>query len=104
MKGVSTFSPQAIEILRLLVKKYSQDNNANDQKMIRTKMRKLGFYVSDYGIQNITTTIFEDLLSAPQRICRFFGFEPDKSLCGQLPILTSQAIRDMGRLDQCDPL
>ena len=74
MKGVSTFSPQAIEILRLLVKKYSQDNNANDQKMIRTKMRKLGFYVSDYGIQNITTTIFEDLLNKGNIRCTDISF------------------------------
>lgn len=63
MKGVTTFSPQAIEVLRLLVKKYSQANSATDQKGIRTKMRKLGFYVSDYGIQNITTAIFEGLLN-----------------------------------------
>ena len=63
MKGVTSFSPQTLERLKLLVKAYSQANSAADQKEVRVKMRKLGFYVSDYGIQNITPSIFEGLIN-----------------------------------------
>lgn len=62
MKGSTKFNVQTLDLLRLLVKKYSQANSASDQKAIRVKMRKLNFYVSDFGIQNITPSLFESLL------------------------------------------
>lgn len=74
MKGVTTFSSQTIELLRLLVKIYSQANSAADQKTVRVKMRKLGFYVSDYGIQNITPSIFEGLLNIGHIRCNDNSF------------------------------
>lgn len=75
MKGVTSFNSQTIELLRLLVKTYSQANSAADQKMVRGKMRKLGFYVSDYGIQNITPSIFEGLLNKAHIRCTDNSFQ-----------------------------
>lgn len=63
MTGKNKFTNQELELLRALVKKYSQANSAADQKAVRVKMRKLGFYVSDFGIQNITPSIFEGLIN-----------------------------------------
>ena len=62
MQGKDIFAESEIETLRLLVKKYSQANTAADQKTVRGKLRKIGFYVSDFGIQNITPQVFEGLL------------------------------------------
>lgn len=62
MERKNSFNSSELENLRLLVKKYSQANNAADQKLVRTKMRKYGFYVSDFGITNITPQVFENLL------------------------------------------
>lgn len=62
MKGTNSFSLQTIEMLRQLVKKYSQANTASDRKAVRVKLRNLNFYVSDFGIENITPSVFEGLL------------------------------------------
>lgn len=62
MERKDIFTQSEIENLRVLVKKYSQTNHAPDQKPIRVKLRKIGFYVSDYGIQNITPQDFERLI------------------------------------------
>ncbi|MDI1318099.1 GIY-YIG nuclease family protein [Flavobacterium sp.] len=62
MKGSTSFSSETLEVLRLLVKKYSQANSAADQKAVRVLMRKLNFYVSDFGITSITPSVFEGLL------------------------------------------
>ncbi|NDP21848.1 MAG: hypothetical protein GZ091_12325 [Paludibacter sp.] len=62
MQGKDIFAASEIEILRLLIKKYSQANTASDQKEVRKKLRKIGFYVSDFGIQNITSQDFESLI------------------------------------------
>lgn len=62
MTGRDKFTMKEIETLRLLVKKYSQANSPSDQKAVRVKLRKIGFYVSDFGIQNITAQIFERLI------------------------------------------
>lgn len=62
MQGKNKFTSQEIEQVRLMVKKYYQAKTASDQKSARTKLRKIGFYVSDFGIQNITPQIFEKLI------------------------------------------
>lgn len=63
MTGRDKFTLHEIETLRLLVKKYSQANSPSDQKAVRVKLRKIGFYVSDFGIQNITSQIFEGFIN-----------------------------------------
>ena len=63
MTGRDKFTLHEIETLRLLVKKYSQANSPSDQKAVRVKLRKIGFYVSDFGIQNITPQIFEGFIN-----------------------------------------
>ncbi len=62
MTGKNKFTGEEIEDLRILVKKFSQTNGAAVRKSIRTKVRKLQFYISDFGIQNIDISQFEALL------------------------------------------
>jgi hypothetical protein len=62
MTGKNKFTREEIEELRILVKKFSKANEATERKSIRTRFRKLQFYVSDFGIQNIDVSQFEALL------------------------------------------
>jgi hypothetical protein len=62
MTGKNNFTREEIEELRILVKKFSKAIDASERKSIRTKFRKLQFYVSDFGIQNIGVSQFEALL------------------------------------------
>lgn len=63
MTGKTTFSNLEIDLLRLIVEEYARSNNAADQKKARVKMRKIGFYVSDFNIKNITLSVFESLIA-----------------------------------------
>lgn len=63
MTGRDKFTLQEIEKLKGLVKEYSRANSAADQKKVRVKLRNIGFYVSDFGIQNITPQVFEGLIN-----------------------------------------
>lgn len=64
MEGKGIFTASEIEILRLLVKNYHKANDAVDRKDVRVNFRKIGFYVSDFGIQNINPQIFEELIKS----------------------------------------
>lgn len=64
MEGKNIFTLSEIETIRQLVKLYSKANSASEQKAARVKLRRNNFYVSDYGIQNITPQVFEGLLVA----------------------------------------
>lgn len=64
MERKSQFTSSELEKLRLLVKKFSQANAADERKSYRVKMRNIGFHVSDFKIQNITPQIFESLLKS----------------------------------------
>lgn len=61
MKGKNKFTEIELENLRKLVQQFGKTNDAYSRKKLRAKMRKFGFYVSDFGIQNITSSIFENL-------------------------------------------
>ena len=51
MKSKETFTrSEADEIIRLIKEKFKADTNR--QKSIRNKIRKIGFYASDYGFRN----------------------------------------------------
>lgn len=64
MERKSQFTSSELERLRLLVKKFSQANAADERKSYRVKMRNIGFHVSDFEIQNITPQLFEGLLKS----------------------------------------
>ena len=53
MKGKNEFSKREIELIEALIIKRCNAEKAQ-QKNIRSKMRKLGFYGSDYGISDMT--------------------------------------------------
>ena len=63
MKGKSNFTDDEKKQLREIIKKYENSNSASEKKYMRTKLRKIGFYVSDYGISNITINDFDRLFS-----------------------------------------
>jgi hypothetical protein len=90
MKGTTTFSLQTLEMLRQLVKKYSQANSAADRKAVRVKMRKLGFYVSDFGIENINPSIFEGLLTKGFICCNETKIGSKKVV---IPVIKSEVVK-----------
>ncbi len=62
MKGENKFTKGKIDQLKILVRKFSRANEASIRKDIRRQFRKLGFHVSDFGIQNIDSGKFESLI------------------------------------------
>lgn len=62
MKGENKFTKEEIEQLKILVRKFSRANEASTRKTIRSQFRKIGFHVSDFGIQNIDSGKFESLI------------------------------------------
>ncbi|WP_339658877.1 GIY-YIG nuclease family protein [Flavobacterium frigidarium] len=64
MERRNSFNASELANLRLLVKKFSQANAADERKSYRVKMRKIGLYVSDFGITNITPQLFEGLMKS----------------------------------------
>lgn len=64
MQGKNIFTPSEIERLKLVVIEYEQAKTSKIEKTARGKLRKLGFYVSDFGITNITSTEFLHLLQS----------------------------------------
>ena len=63
MKGKTNFNNPELALLRALILKYENSNSKDEKKKLRTKMRKIGFYMSDYRIQNITINDFDRLFS-----------------------------------------
>ncbi len=63
MKGKNNFTDDEKKQLREIIKEYEKENLASERKKMRVKMRKIGFYMSNYGISNITTADFDRLFS-----------------------------------------
>lgn len=65
MKGKSVFSNREVELIESLIR---QRCNAakSQQKNIRSKMRNLGFYGSDYGVKDMTIEKFHGLIESGQ--------------------------------------
>lgn len=63
MKGKSIFTASEINELRLLISKRTKAERSA-QKSIRAKMRKIGFYGSDFGITDLQLSDFERLVSS----------------------------------------
>ena len=61
MKGKNLFNKKEIELIESLIIKRCNAEKAQ-QKNIRSKMRNLGFYGSDYGITNMTIDKFHRLI------------------------------------------
>ena len=61
MKGKNVFSKREIELIESLIIKRCNAESAQ-QKNIRSKMRNLGFYGSDYGISDMTIDKFHRLI------------------------------------------
>lgn len=61
MKGKNLFSKKEIELIESLIIKRCNAEKAQ-QKNIRSKMRNLGFYGSDYGITDMTIDKFHRLI------------------------------------------
>ena len=65
MKGKSSFNKREVELIESLI---LQRCNAgkSQQKNIRSKMRNLGFYGSDYGVKDMTIEKFHGLIESGQ--------------------------------------
>lgn len=65
MKGKSSFNKREVELIESLI---LQRRNADksQQKNIRSKMRNLGFYGSDYGVKDMTIEKFHGLIESGQ--------------------------------------
>lgn len=64
MSGKDRFTLEEIEKLKLFVKGYRRATTGTETKKFRGKMRSVGFYVSDFGIENIEMGKFQALLKS----------------------------------------
>lgn len=62
MKGKNIFTKEEAQTLRELISLRVKTGPKEEQKKIRDKMRKIGFYGSDYGIRDCQLSDFEDLI------------------------------------------
>lgn len=64
MEGKSVFTELDVFQLRKLIAELSQtsDRSGKEGKNIRDKMRAIGFYISDWGINGCQPEDFEDLI------------------------------------------
>jgi len=68
MKGTNKFTTEQVNELRLLIRQRCRAERA-DQKSIRNKMRKIGFYgLDDFGITDMTVEKFDALIKSGQII------------------------------------
>lgn len=65
MKGKKSFTRDEIDALRMLIRQ-RVNAEASKQKGLRAKMRRIGFYGSDFGLSDLQPTDFERLLSSRQ--------------------------------------
>jgi hypoxanthine-DNA glycosylase len=65
MKGKNAFSKREVELIESLILQRC-DADRSQQKVIRSKMRSLGFYGSDYGIVDMTIDKFRGLIGSGQ--------------------------------------
>ncbi|GAP81582.1 hypothetical protein JFY68_06590 [Porphyromonas gingivalis] len=65
MKGKKVFTKKEIEELRLLIEQRTKAKTKKEQKPIRDKMRKIGFYGrDDFGIIDLQLSDFEGLIKS----------------------------------------
>ena len=65
MKGKSSFNKREVELIEsLILQRCNADKS--QQKNIRSKMRNLGFYGSDYGVKDMTIEKFHGLIESGQ--------------------------------------
>ena len=63
MKGKSSFNKREVELIEsLILQRCNADKS--QQKNIRSKMRNLGFYGSDYGVKDMTIEKFHGLIES----------------------------------------
>ena len=65
MKGKSVFSNREVELIESLIRQRCNAGKSQ-QKNIRSKMRNLGFYGSDYGVKDMTIEKFHGLIESGQ--------------------------------------
>ena len=65
MKGKSVFSKREVELIESLIRQRCNADKSQ-QKVIRSKMRSLGFYGSDYGVFDMTIEKFRGLIASGQ--------------------------------------
>ena len=65
MKGKSVFSKREVGLIESLIQQRCNADKSQ-QKNIRSKMRSLGFYGSDYGINDMTIEKFRGLIESGQ--------------------------------------
>ena len=65
MKGKSVFSKREVGLIESLIQQRCNADKSQ-QKKIRSKMRSLGFYGSDYGINDMTIEKFRGLIESGQ--------------------------------------
>ena len=63
MKGKNLFSKREVELIESLIQQRC-NADSSQQKGIRNKMRKLGFYGSDYGVNDMTVEKFYGLIKS----------------------------------------
>ena len=63
MKGKSVFSNREVELIESLIRQRCNAGKSQ-QKNIRSKMRDLGFYGSDYGVKDMTIEKFHGLIKS----------------------------------------
>lgn len=78
MKGKNVFSISEYHQLISLIKERVNTIDRNDQKRIRDKMRKIGFYGGDdFGVIDMNVEKFENLIRTGQ--IKIIGLESAKS-------------------------
>ena len=65
MKGKSVFCKREVELIESLIQQRCEADGSQ-QKVIRSKMRSLGFYGSDYGVFDMTIDKFRRLIESGQ--------------------------------------
>lgn len=61
MKGKALFTREEISAIKVMLHERGRADR-NQQKAIRHKMRRLGFYISDFGGPGLTSGDLDDLI------------------------------------------
>ena len=88
MKGKNIFSKSEIELIESLIIKRCKAEKAQ-QKNIRSKMRNMGFYGSDYGVSDMTIEKFHRLIDDGE-----IKISDGKRFANQSPVVVSHQGQD----------
>ena len=91
MKGKNIFSKKEIELIESLIIKRCKAEKAQ-QKTIRSKMRDLGFYGSDFGISDMTIDKFHRLIDNGE-----IQISDGKRLVNQSAVVVEKMALPLGR-------